>query len=72
MYLSGFHAIKHAIYHSVSLQTLFPIVWEAVEDLQISGLNVIAFTSDGASANRNQMHGKGKEDACLQDLKPLS
>ena len=54
----------HFATKSITADTLFPIVWEAVEHLQISGLNVIAFTSDGASANRKfyQMHGKGKED----------
>ena len=41
---------------------LFPIVWEAVR-LESSGLKVIAFNCDGASANRKffKMHGKGKE-----------
>lgn len=37
----------HFATKSVTADTLFPIVWEAV---QISGLNVVAFTSDGASA----------------------
>ena len=42
---------------------LFPIVWEAVQRLESSGLKVIAFNCDGASANRKifKMHGKGKE-----------
>ncbi len=53
----------HFATKSITADTLFPIVWEAVEHLQISGLNVIAFTSEGASANRKfyQMHGNGKE-----------
>ena len=53
----------HFATRSINADTLFPIVWEAVEYLEISGLNVIAFTSDGASANRKfyQMHGKGEE-----------
>ena len=46
-------------FQSVSADTLFPIVWEAVERLEACGLNVIAFTSDGASSNRKiyKVHG---------------
>ena len=47
----------------LTADTLFPIVWEVVEHLEASGLNVIAFTSDGASANRKfyNMHRKKTE-----------
>ena len=39
--------------------SLFPIVWEAVDRLEWCGLNVIAFSCDGASPNRAfyKMHG---------------
>jgi len=54
---------SHFATKSISADTLFPIVWEAVEHLEASGLNVIAFTSDGASANRKfyKMHQNESE-----------
>ena len=53
----------HFATKSLTADTLFPIVWEAVERLEICGLNVIAFTSDGASANRKfyKMHRSSRE-----------
>ena len=53
----------HFATKSLTADTLFPIVWEVVEHLEASGLNVIAFTSDGASANRKfyNMHRKKTE-----------
>lgn len=55
-------SVCHFATKNISADTLFPIVWETVEHLEASGLNVIAFTSDGASANRKfyKMHGKKK------------
>ena len=47
------------------LLVLHPIVWEAVRRIECCGLNVLAFTCDGASPNRKffQMHkfGSSKE-----------
>lgn len=42
-----------------SADTLFPIVWDAVAQLERAGLKVVAFACDGASANRKfyRMHG---------------
>ena len=53
----------HFATKNASADTLYPIVWEAVERLQASGLTVIALTSDGASPNRRffKIHGNGKE-----------
>lgn len=49
--------------NGASADTLFPIVWEAVQRIEACTLNVIAFTCDGASPNRKffKMHRKGKE-----------
>ena len=46
-FLYAHFAIKNA-----SADTLYPIVWEAVERLQACGLTVIPLTSDGTSPNR--------------------
>lgn len=53
----------HFATKNASADTLYPIVWEAVERLQASGLTVIALTSDGASPNRRffKIHGNGEE-----------
>lgn len=62
-----FNKVKFPYAHfatkTITADTLFPLVWEAVEHLEICGLNVIAFTSDGASSNRKfyKMHGSSKE-----------
>ena len=42
---------------------LFPLVWEAVQQLEYCGFGVIAFCCDGASPNRAfyKMHGKRRE-----------
>ena len=39
--------------------TLYPIVWEAVQRLEADGFKVVALTCDGASPNRKffKMHG---------------
>ena len=44
---------------------LYPIVWEAVSNLESSGFKTVAFSCDGASANRKfyRMHGGGYKTA---------
>ena len=44
-----------------SADVLYPMVWEAVSNLESSGFKVVAFSCDGASANRKfyKMHGTG-------------
>lgn len=46
---------------TASGEILHPIVWECVEHLEMLGLKVLAFVSDGASCNRKfySMHKKG-------------
>lgn len=48
----------HFSTRGISADSLFPLVWEAVNRLELSGLNVIAFSCDGASPNRKfyKMH----------------
>ena len=43
--------------------SLFPLVWEAVYNLESSGFHVVAFACDGATPNRKffKMHGRGKK-----------
>ena len=43
---------------SITADTLFPIIWEAVSILEGSGLKVLCITADSASPNRKffQMH----------------
>lgn len=41
---------------SVTVELLYPIVWEAIRRLEASGLKVIFITADGASANRKFFH----------------
>ena len=49
----------HFATRGITADSLFPIVWEAVDRLEWCGLNVIAFSCDGASPNRAfyKMHG---------------
>lgn len=49
----------HFATRGISADSLFPIVWEAVQRLESCGMTVIAFCCDGASANRKfyKMHG---------------
>ena len=49
----------HFATRGVTADSLYPIVWEAVQRLEWSGFNVIAFSCDGASPNRKfyKMHG---------------
>ena len=41
---------------NLSADLIFPLVWEAVQKLEAAGFNVVAITSDGASANRKFYH----------------
>ena len=45
----------------VSAHKLFPMVWEAVYNLEALGFRVVAFSCDGATSNRKffSMHGNG-------------
>ena len=45
----------------VTVDVLFPIVWEAIRQLESSGFKVICLVADGASPNRRlfRMHGDG-------------
>ena len=58
----------HFATRNITADTLFPIIWEAVEHLEVCGLNVIAFTSDGASANRKfyQMHRSNNKEVAYK------
>ena len=53
----------HFATRGASADTLFPLVWEAVERLEYCGFNVIAFCCDGASPNRKfyKMHGSATD-----------
>ena len=44
-----------------STDVLYPMVWEAVSNLESSGFKVVAISCDGVSANCNfhKMHGTG-------------
>ena len=48
---------------AVTADTLSPIVWEAIRQLESIGFKVICVTADGASANRKfvRMHGTGND-----------
>ena len=52
---------------------LYPIVWEAVRRTELCGLNVIAFTCDGASPNHKffQMHRVGNSKELVYKTKNL-
>ena len=53
---------------------LFPIVWEAVRNLEESGLKVMAITCDGASPNRKfiKMHANKPGELVYKTLNPYS
>ena len=55
--------LAHFSTDGISADELFPLVWEGVSQLESCGFKVVAFTCDGASANRKffRMHRKGKE-----------
>lgn len=48
---------------AVTADVLFPIVWEAIRQLENIGCKVICVTADGASTNRKffRMHGTGND-----------
>ncbi len=48
---------------SLSADQLFPLVWEAVQNLEAADLKVVAFVCDGASLNRKffRMHSNKKD-----------
>ncbi len=52
----------HFATRGISCDSLYPIVWEAVQHLECCGMKVIAFCCDGASPNRKfyKMHGKSE------------
>ena len=54
--------------------SLFPIVWEAVRNLEECGLKVMAITCDGASPNRKfiKMHAKKPGEFVYKTLNPYS
>lgn len=59
---------------NTSADLLFPMVWEAVQKLEIAGFNVIAITCDGASFNRKffRMHKKSSEDFVYKTINPYA
>ena len=62
----------HFATRNITADTLFPIIWEAAEHLEVCGLNMIAFTSDGASANRKfyQMHRSNNKELAYKTENP--
>ena len=54
----------HFAMRGITADSLYPIVWEAVQRLESCGIHVIAFCSDGASPNHKfyKMHG---HSSCL-------
>ena len=61
----------HFATENLSADTLFPIVWEAIRQLECMGFNVIAITADGASVNRKffRMHSLAKTDDVIHKVK---
>jgi len=45
-------------------EKLFPIIWEAIEALELNALHVLSITSDGASANRKFYRLCAEKEAC--------
>ena len=60
---------------SITGDSMFLIVWEAVERLEKLGFKVLVITADGASANRRffQMHGGtcNSRNPCYKTKKPV-
>ena len=63
----------HFATRGASANTLFPLVWEAVERLEYCGFDVIAFCCDGASPNRKfyKMHGSATDLIIIQSSKSI-
>ena len=62
----------HFATRGISADALYPIVWEAVNRLESSGLNVIAFCCDGASPNRKfyKMHRDSSKELVYKTPNP--
>ena len=61
--------------HGVTGDSLFPIVWEAIRNIEECGLKVIVVTADGASPNRKlfKMHqGLASNKVVYKTLNPYS
>ena len=52
---------------------LYPLVWEVVQWLERCGLNVIAFSSDGAAPNRKfyKMHASSNDGLVYKTRNPF-
>ena len=63
----------HFATQGATADVLYPMVWEAVRRIESCGLNVIAFTCDGASPNRKffQMHKVGNSQEPVYKTKNL-
>lgn len=54
--------------------SLFNIVWEAIERLEMLGFKVLVITGDGASSNRKffKLHSLDTRDVCYKTVNPYS
>ena len=62
----------HFATSGISADALYPIVWEAVNRLELSGLNIIAFCCHGASPNRKfyKMHRDSRKELVYKTPNP--
>ena len=60
----------HFATRGITADLLFPMIWEAVREIELIGLKVIFITADGASSNRNffRMHKGPNKFTSVQNM----
>ena len=63
----------HFATRGATADALYPLVWEVIQRLERCGLNVIAFSCDGASPNRNiyKMHTSSSDGVVHKTRNPF-
>ena len=58
----------------ITADLLFPLMWEAIQKLELAGFKVIAITCDGASSNRKFfcMHGDSSDGIVYKTANPYT
>ena len=63
----------HFATRGATADALYPLVWEVVQRLERCGLNVIAFSCDGAAPNRKfyKMHASSNDGLVYKTRNPF-
>ena len=66
------YVILNCIVNEIPGERIFPLVWEAIEALELYNIPVVPLTSDGAKSNRRfyRMCQKRKTDLPFKSINP--